>query len=174
MKKIPILSIIALILISACLVFAFTYQTKIPAKEEFAADSAYMQSENLALNAVCDSKKLTDGKAETSFQSLKKENFYVTLDLGKAQKINSVILKEKGLNVKEFSISVSADGEAYEAMERVVAKKNTDVYLEAMEEAENKGGKPKEIVCPNGRLTETETHGKAIGLLQEVVYYSIP
>ena len=113
MKKIPILSIIALILISACLVFAFTYQTKIPAKEEFAADSAYMQSENLALNAVCDSKKLTDGKAETSFQSLKKENFYVTLDLGKAQKINSVILKEKGLNVKEFSIFVSADGEAY-------------------------------------------------------------
>ena len=39
----------------------------------------------------------------------------------------------------------SGDGYAYEAMERVVAKKNTDVYLEAMEEAENKGSKPKEI-----------------------------
>lgn len=30
-------------------------------------------------------------------------------------------------------------------MERVVAKKNTDVYLETMEEAENKGGKSEEI-----------------------------
>ena len=39
----------------------------------------------------------------------------------------------------------SGNGYAYEAMERVVTKKNTDVYLEAMEEAENKGGKPKEI-----------------------------
>ena len=39
----------------------------------------------------------------------------------------------------------SGNGHAYEAMERVVAKKNTNVYLEAMEEAENKGGKPKEI-----------------------------
>ena len=29
-------------------------------------------------------------------------------------------------------------------MERVVAKKNKNVYLETMEEAENKGGKPKE------------------------------
>ena len=38
----------------------------------------------------------------------------------------------------------SGNGYAYEAMERVVAKKNTNVYLEAMEEAENKGGKPEE------------------------------
>lgn len=69
----------------------------------------------------------------------------------------------------------SGNGNTYEAMERVVAKKNTDVYLEAMEEAKNKGGKPKKNwVCPNGRLTETETLGKAIGLLQEVAYYIIP
>ena len=39
----------------------------------------------------------------------------------------------------------SGNGNAYETMERVVAKKNTNVYLEAMEEAKNKGGKPKEI-----------------------------
>lgn len=118
MKRIPILSIITLILISAFSVFAFTYQAIIPAKEEFAADSDYMQSENLALHAVCDSKKLTDGKVETSFQSLKKENFHITLDLGKAQKINSVILKEKGLNVKEFFLSVSTDGETYSTVYR--------------------------------------------------------
>ena len=39
----------------------------------------------------------------------------------------------------------SGNGNTYEAMERVVAKKNTDVYPEAMEEAENKGVKPEEI-----------------------------
>ena len=39
----------------------------------------------------------------------------------------------------------SGNGYAYETMERVVAKKNTNVYLEAMEEAENKSGKPEEI-----------------------------
>ena len=39
----------------------------------------------------------------------------------------------------------SGNGHAYEAMERVVAKKNTNVYLEAMEVTENKGGKPEEI-----------------------------
>lgn len=39
----------------------------------------------------------------------------------------------------------SGNGHAYETMERVVAEKNTDVHLEAMEEAENKGSKPKEI-----------------------------
>ena len=39
----------------------------------------------------------------------------------------------------------SGNGNAYETMERVVAKKNTNVYLEAMEVTENKGGKPEEI-----------------------------
>ena len=39
----------------------------------------------------------------------------------------------------------SGNGYAYEAMERVVAKKNTNVYLEAVEEAENEGDKPKEV-----------------------------
>ena len=33
----------------------------------------------------------------------------------------------------------SGNGNAYETMERVVAKKNTNVYLEAMEVTENKG-----------------------------------
>ena len=44
----------------------------------------------------------------------------------------------------------SGNGHAYEAMERVVAKKNTNVYLEAVEVAENEGRKPKEI--GNARL----------------------
>ena len=44
----------------------------------------------------------------------------------------------------------SGNGHAYEAMERVVAKKNTNVYLEAVEEAENKGREPEEV--GNARL----------------------
>lgn len=39
----------------------------------------------------------------------------------------------------------SGNGNANETMERVVAKKNKNVYLEAMEVTENKGSKPKEI-----------------------------
>ena len=34
-------------------------------------------------------------------------------------------------------------------MERVVAKKDTNVYLEAMEATENKSGKPEEIGMPD-------------------------
>lgn len=116
MKKLLIPAVFALVLIAAFSVFAFTYEAEIPASEEFAVDSAYMKSENLALNADCDSKKLVDGKADTSLRSLKKEDFFVTLDLGKNQTINTVIIKEKGLNVKEFSISVSLDGEAFETV----------------------------------------------------------
>ena len=33
----------------------------------------------------------------------------------------------------------SGEGNAYETMERVVTKKNTNVYLEAVEEAQNEG-----------------------------------
>ena len=44
----------------------------------------------------------------------------------------------------------SGDEERYGKVERVAAQKNTDVYLEAVEEAENKGGEPKEV--GNARL----------------------
>ena len=40
--------------------------------------------------------------------------------------------------------------ERYGKVERVAAQKDTDVYLEAVEEAENKGGEPKEV--GNARL----------------------
>ena len=44
----------------------------------------------------------------------------------------------------------SGEGNAYETMERVVTKKNTNVYLEAVEAAKNKGREPKEM--GNARL----------------------
>ena len=45
----------------------------------------------------------------------------------------------------------SGNGNTYEAMERVVAKKNTDVYLEAMEEAPNEGSQLKEAGNSSGQ-----------------------
>ena len=55
----------------------------------------------------------------------------------------------------------SGNGYAYEAMERVVAKKNTNVYLEAMEKAENKGSKPEEI-----------GYARMAGLSYSIVWFS--
>lgn len=39
----------------------------------------------------------------------------------------------------------SGDEERYGKVERVASQKNTNVYLEAVEEAENKGGEPEEV-----------------------------
>ena len=44
----------------------------------------------------------------------------------------------------------SGDEERYGKVERVASQKNTNVYLEAMEEAENKGGESEEV--GNARL----------------------
>lgn len=44
----------------------------------------------------------------------------------------------------------SGDEERYGKVERVASQKNTNVYLEAVEEAEKKGGEPEEV--GNARL----------------------
>ena len=44
----------------------------------------------------------------------------------------------------------SGDEERYGKVERVASQKNTNVYLEAVEEAENKGGESEEV--GNARL----------------------
>ena len=44
----------------------------------------------------------------------------------------------------------SGNENGYGKVERVVTQKNTNVYLEAVEEAENKGGEPEEV--GNARL----------------------
>lgn len=44
----------------------------------------------------------------------------------------------------------SGDEERYGKVERVASQKNTNVYLEAVEEAKNKGGEPEEV--GNARL----------------------
>lgn len=44
----------------------------------------------------------------------------------------------------------SGDEERYGKVERVASQKNANVYLEAVEESENKGGEPEEV--GNARL----------------------
>lgn len=44
----------------------------------------------------------------------------------------------------------SGDEERYGKVERVASQKTTNVYLEAVEESENKGGEPEEV--GNARL----------------------
>ena len=61
----------------------------------------------------------------------------------------------------------SGNEKRYGKLERVASQKNTNVYLEAVEAAENEGRKPKEI---RNEHTETETLEKAIGLLQVAEY----
>ena len=62
----------------------------------------------------------------------------------------------------------SGEGNAYETMERVVTKKNTNVYLEAMEEAENlnKLGMPELQAYRNGNTRKGYWTIAGSGILQ--------
>ena len=54
----------------------------------------------------------------------------------------------------------------------MVTPKNTNVYLEAVEVAENDGREPKEI--RNVRMASIPKRKHLQGLLQEAVFYNIP
>ncbi len=71
----------------------------------------YMQTENLALRQT--KNKMTDGNDNTVYRFSKKNGGEAVLDLGAEFQFNNIILKEKGLNVKEFTLSSSIDGENY-------------------------------------------------------------
>ena len=57
----------------------------------------------------------------------------------------------------------SGNEERYGKVERVVTQKDTNVYLEAMEVAENKGREPKEI--RNARLASLSKRKHSEGIL---------
>lgn len=78
-------------------------------------DSSYMKSTNLVLSSHSDKRtaKMTDGDAKSCFTNFGKSPFFVTIDLKSVQEFNSIIIKEKGLNVQKFKISVSEDNESY-------------------------------------------------------------
>lgn len=80
---------------------------------------SYMTTENLALGAkvsgdAIGKSSLVDGKNSTVMSFSKKNNAQIVVDLGKAQTINSIILKEDGLNAKEYQISASIDNKNFE------------------------------------------------------------
>lgn len=88
--------------------------------EKLYASSEYMNSDNLALGAqVTDNdgtkiKSVTDGNSFTTRIADRRDNYVMTVDLGKTASFNTVIIKEDGLNVKSFEIYASKDGENYE------------------------------------------------------------
>ena len=87
---------------------------RVDAKME--GDTDYMTSENLALGASvseADGANAVDGKRSTSLTLKKKDNSSVTLDFGKEVTFNTIVLKEEGLNVKDFEIFASRDGETF-------------------------------------------------------------
>lgn len=81
----------------------------------FEGDTSYMEVENLALD-LGEGKihALTDGDNDSCLRSTSKQNVQITLDLKETKRFNSVVLKEKGLNAKTFSILVSTDAVTFE------------------------------------------------------------
>lgn len=84
----------------------------------FNGDS-YMTSDNLALGAKVSGdalykQSLVDGKVGTAMAFSKKNNAEVVIDLGKVRTINSIVLKEDGLNAKDYQIFASVDKRNFE------------------------------------------------------------
>lgn len=80
-------------------------------------DTAYLTAENLALNkGGAGMEKLTDGDFSTSYKSYRVSKTDIAIDLKTVQPVNSVVLKEEGLNIKSFTILISEDGETYETV----------------------------------------------------------
>lgn len=101
--------IVALILIIAMMSCAF-----VNAKSDKMAGENYMLSENIAKTAKISGdgtslKKIIDGKNATTATMHKQNNVEIVLDFGSEKSINSVVLKEDGLNCKAFEIAVSSD-----------------------------------------------------------------
>lgn len=76
--------------------------------QKYASNQDYMQSENIALKAG--KTKLNDSNEKTAYCFSKRNGGEIVLDLGESLAFNNVILKEKGLNVKSFSLLSSNDG----------------------------------------------------------------
>lgn len=78
--------------------------------EKYASNQNIFKSKNLALKS---GGSLVDGNVHTAQRFYKASNMEKTIDLGKTSEFNSIVIKEKGLNVKGFTISISDDGENF-------------------------------------------------------------
>ena len=108
MKKftITVISLFMVLLISLSAI-----SEAIGTNSKYASNQDYIQSENLALKDK--SNKMTDGKDGTVYRFKTRNGGEAVIDLGESCDFNSVILKEKGLNVQKFTISVSDDNENF-------------------------------------------------------------
>lgn len=113
MKHILKPSCLLLAAVIICAAAAGVYEHRLWQGGQLAAKTAYMQSRNLALDAASDAQEAIDGNNSTSFRSLKRQNKAIVVDLKEPRAFNSVVLKEAGLRVKDFSLSVSDDNQVY-------------------------------------------------------------
>lgn len=108
MKKFTI-TVISLVI--ALLISLSAVGEALGTSSKYASNQDYIQSENLALKDK--SNKMTDGKDSSVYRFNTRNGGESVIDLGESCDFNSVILKEKGLNVQKFSISVSDDNENF-------------------------------------------------------------
>lgn len=111
---------IALLLIA---IIALTICVSVSAKSDKLAGANFMASDNLARTAsvsgdALGSKKIIDGKNSTSSTLRRRNSAEIIIDLGAAKNINSIILKEDGLNCKSFELSISSDNVAYKMIHK--------------------------------------------------------
>lgn len=106
-KKITaIICVFILFLTAFC--FAGEY---IGTSKKYEFNNQYSNAENLALKDT--KSKMTDGNINTSDRLFKRKGNFDIIDLGEICEFNSIVLREKGLNIHKFSISVSDDNKNY-------------------------------------------------------------
>lgn len=86
--------------------------------DQMSGNSGYMSAENLARNATAHAdgigvRHLTDGNNASVYRTAADFGNEIVLDFGSEVAFNTVIIKEQGLNVQSFIISISSDGETF-------------------------------------------------------------
>ncbi|MDR1939580.1 MAG: glycoside hydrolase family 18 protein [Clostridiales bacterium] len=96
------------ILVAALCFAAVFFMTGFGENAGYTDESAYTDAENLARSKAVAAKavnagRLTDGRL-SGYMTMKSKTGSITVDFGERVTFNTVILREKGFNVKEFSI----------------------------------------------------------------------
>lgn len=100
--KISILCLLAVVIFTVSLTAVKANGAK---SDVFKAQTDYITAENLALSKASDKfKKLTDGNYSSCCNLFRKGGVQIDLDLESAQDFNCIVLKEKGLNIKSFTV----------------------------------------------------------------------
>ncbi len=76
----------------------------------FVGESNLLSSAKLSSSGGFFAGRTTDNKEHTSWRGFRRKGSSITADLGTAKDFNTVVLKEKGMNIQEFTLEVSANG----------------------------------------------------------------